>query len=201
MIRLDRAVIVEGKYDKITLENVIDAVIIPTNGFGIFKDREKCAVIRELARRDGIIVMTDSDSAGQMIRSYLKNVCGRDGKITYVCVPAVRGREKRKKKAGREGLLGVEGMSPEILLESLRRSGVTAEPEEKRREAVGKGDLFALGLSGRDNSAVLRRELAKALRFPENLSANAFLDLVNAVYSREEFEKEVLKWRQGSDKK
>ena len=92
-------------------------------------------------------------------------------------------------------------MSPEILLEALRRSGVTAEPEEKRREAVGKGDLFALGLSGRDNSAVLRRELAKALRFPENLSANAFLDLVNAVYSREEFEKEVLKWRQGSDKK
>lgn len=201
MIRLDRAVIVEGKYDKIALENVIDALIIPTDGFRIFKNREKCAVIRAAAERDGIIVMTDSDSAGQMIRSYLKKICGENGKITYAVIPPIKGREKRKKKSGREGLLGVEGMPPEVLRGALERCGVTAAEAEKKRETVGKADFYAMGLSGGENSAVMRRGLAEHMGFPNNLSANAFLDLINAVYSKEEFEKEVLLWRQDSAKR
>lgn len=201
MLSLDRAVIVEGRYDKTALENIIDAVIIPTNGFEIFKDKEKCSLIRTLAERDGIIVMTDSDSAGQVIRSYLKKICGEKGKITYVCVPQIRGKEKRKKQAGKEGLLGVEGLSPEILLSALKRSGVTAGVAERRKNHTSKADLFRLGLSGRENSAVMRESLCEALKFPKKISANAFLDLVNAVYSLEEFENEVVAWRQGSDKK
>lgn len=201
MIKLDRAVIVEGRYDKKALENVVDATIITTDGFGIFKNREKCEIIRTLALRKGVIVMTDSDSAGQVIRSYIKRICGEKGKITLVCVPRIEGKEKRKSKAGREGLLGVEGMSPEVLIGALERSGITAEGVKERRKGITKTVLFGLGLSGRENSALLRESLADFLHFPKKLSANAFLDLANAVYSPEEFNNEVILWRQDSGKR
>lgn len=200
MIRLTQAVVVEGKYDKIALENVIDATIIPTDGFGIFRDREKIALLRLLARRDGIIVMTDSDSAGAFIRSRLKQLCG-DGTIVNVYIPRLPGKEKRKDKPGKEGLLGVEGMTQEALLAALEKSGVTAAQTPDRGRRVTKTDLFRMGLSGGENSAGMRRSLMRELSLPPSLSANAFLDFVNTVFGAGEFEKRVAGWKRGTDKK
>ena len=199
MIKINQAVIVEGKYDKITLGNIIDAVIIPTNGFGVFKDKEKCELIRTLAQKNGIVIMTDSDSAGALIRSHLKNICN-GGSIVNVYMPALKGKERRKAKAGKEGLLGVEGMSEEIILEALARSGITDGvicPPQKR---VQKQDMFSLGLSGGENCSLKRKKLARFLSLPETLSANAFLDAVNAVYGFEEFMKAVELWKQEEPK-
>ena len=189
MIRVTLPIIVEGKYDKITLENVVDAVIIPTNGFGIFKDREKCDLIRELARRnDGIIIMTDSDKAGSLIRRYIKNIVGNVSLIN-VYVPTLKGKEKRKSTYSKEGILGVEGMTPEVIVSALKRSGVTDFKTEIKKEKITKTDLFVLGLSGSDNSAANRKKLLKFLELPNNLSANAMLDVLNAMYDVNEFKK------------
>lgn len=200
MIHVKEAVVVEGKYDKITLENVIDAVIIPVGGFSIFKDKERCELLRVLSQKEGIIVLTDSDSAGQMIRSHLKKVC-TGGKVTHVYVPTLRGKEKRKRQAGKEGLLGVEGMSEDVLLEAFRQSGVLADSIEKKRTPVTKMQLYGMGLSGGVNSRQEREELCAHLRLPTKISANAFLDMMNALYGLEEFEKVVSAWRQDKDKK
>lgn len=200
MIHLKQAVIVEGKYDKITLENLIDATIIPLGGFQIFKDKEKRELLRTLARRDGIIVMTDSDHAGMMLRSHLKSICA-DGKIINVYIPQLAGKEPRKKTAGKEGLLGVEGLSKEVLLEALERCGVCAEEKDENRRRITKGDLFAAGLSGGENSAEKRQSLARFLKLPQNFSANAFLDIINTVYTAEEFERSLRQWQQDRDKK
>ena len=200
MIRLKQAVIVEGRYDKITLDNVIDTLIIPTNGFSIFKDKEKCRLIRTLAQKDGIIVMTDSDSAGGVIRAYIKKIVG-DGQIINVYVPQLRGKEKRKATAGKEGLLGVEGMPPEVIEAALQKSGVFAEKTEKKTRKITKTAMFSLGLSGADGSAEERRRLLRYLELPENLSPNAMLDILNVFYSADEFERVVSLWRQEADKK
>ncbi|MBR7133794.1 MAG: DUF4093 domain-containing protein [Clostridia bacterium] len=186
MIRLEQPVIVEGKYDKITLENVIDALIIPTNGFGIFKDREKCELIRTLAKRSGIIIMTDSDSAGAMIRAHIKKISG-DGRIINVYVPCLKGKEKRKSTQSREGLLGVEGMTPEIITKALERSGVCGKYIEKKGKKITKTDMYLAGLSGGENSSEKRREYLKKLSLPENLSPNAMLDILNTIFTYEEF--------------
>lgn len=199
MIKLKQAVVVEGKYDKITLENIIDATIIKTDGFAIFKDKEKCDFLRRLANEKGIIVMTDSDSAGALIRSYLKKICN-DGKIINVYIPQLKGKEKRKASHSKEALLGVEGMSEEIILKSLQRSGVFCDESKEKMRLVNKLDLFELGLSGADNSAALRKSLCSTLKLPVNLSSNAFLDAVNAVYGYEEFIEQVRKWQQEWDK-
>lgn len=199
MIHLKQAVIVEGKYDKITLENLIDATIIPLGGFQIFKDKEKRELLRTLAHRDGIIVMTDSDHAGMMLRTHLKNICA-GGKITNVYVPQLAGKEPRKRTAGKEGLLGVEGLSKEVLLKALERCGVCADEKDAKRRRVTKGDLFAAGLSGGENSVEKRRALAQFLDLPQNFSANAFLDIINTVYTAEEFEERLHEW-QDQDKK
>lgn len=191
MIRLDRPVIVEGKYDKITLENVIDAPIITTDGFGIFKNAEKRALLRRLAREKGVIVMTDSDSAGAVIRAYLKKILG-ETEIVNVYVPALRGKERRKISASREGLLGVEGMPPEIITEALKKSGVFCERSAERRK-ITKNDMFSAGLCGRPNSTAARRELLKQLGLPERLSSSAMLDALNCILSYEEFAETVLK--------
>lgn len=199
MIRIKQAVIVEGKYDKITLGNIIDAVIIPTNGFGIFKDKEKCELIRTLAHKNGIVIMTDSDSAGALIRSHLKNICN-GGSIVNVYVPTLKGKEHRKAKAGKEGLLGVEGMSEKVILEALARSGITDSVISPPQKRVQKKDMFSLGLSGGENSLLKRKSLARFLSLPEALSSNAFLDAVNAVYGFEEFMKAVELWKQEEPK-
>lgn len=200
MIHVNEAVVVEGKYDKITLENVVDALIIPVNGFSVFKDKERCDLLRMLARKQGIAILTDSDSAGQMIRAYLKNICA-DGKVTHVYIPPLFGKEKRKRQAGKEGLLGVEGMSEAVLTEAFRKSGIAAEPRAVPREPITKTQLYLWGLSGGVQSRTERAELLSWLKMPTTLSANAFLDLINSLYGREEFERLVFRWRQDRDKK
>lgn len=201
MIKLSQAVIVEGKYDKITLENIIDATIIATNGFAIFKDAEKRELIRLLAQKHGIVVITDSDSAGAVIRSHLKQIC-HEGSITNVYVPQLVGKEKRKNKASKEGFLGVEGMSQQTLIDALTRSGITgSEIATKSVRKITKTDMYALGLSGRENSAQKRQSLAQHLNLPTNMSGNAFLDCLNAVFEYNEFLKAVELWQQEEGKR
>lgn len=190
MIKLNMPIIVEGKYDKITLENVVDTLIITTNGFGIFKDTQKCELIRMFAKREGIIVLTDSDSAGNMIRAHIKNIVS-DGKIINVYVPQLKGKERRKATASKEGFLGVEGLSKEVLIEALLKSGVTDFKTDKAKAKITKIDMFLNGLSGTKNATNNRKVLLKFLNLPDNLSANATLDVLNTLLDKEEFEKAV----------
>ena len=199
MIKLKSPVIVEGKYDKITLENVIDALIIPTNGFSIFKDTEKCRMIRALAQRYGVVILTDSDSAGNMIRAHIKNIVG-DCEIYNVYVPQIVGKEKRKEGYGKERLLGVEGMTPDILLEALKKSGITGEALPERKDKITKTDLYFCGLSGGENSGLRRKELLKKLDLPQNLSPNAMLDILNTVITKEEFYEVTREWQNSQGK-
>lgn len=199
MIRLDRAVIVEGKYDKIALENIIDANIFVTDGFGIFKNKEKCALIRTLARKNGIIIMTDTDSAGALIRSYLKNICA-DGDIVNVYVPQLSGKERRKSVPSKQGLLGVEGVGKDAILEALARSGVLGEEVTERRRSITKTDMYLAGLSGREDSSISRQSFARFVRLPVGISPNALLDAINAIYSYDEFIKVVEEWHREADK-
>lgn len=190
MIKLNMPIIVEGKYDKITLENVVDTLIITTNGFGIFKDEQKCELIRMFAKRQGVIVLTDSDSAGNLIRNHIKSIVS-DGKVINVYVPQLKGKEKRKSSASKEGYLGVEGLSKSVLTDALLKSGVTDFKTDKKINKITKTDMFLSGLSGTLNAAENRRQLLKFLNLPVNLSANATLDVLNTVLEREEFEKAV----------
>lgn len=200
MIKIGKPIIVEGKYDKITLENVVDGLIIPTNGFGIFKDREKCLMIKELAQRNnGIIIMTDSDSAGSVIRAYIKNIVGNCD-IINVYIPQLKGKEKRKTVAGKEGLLGVEGMTTEIILASLKKSGVTAVSGEKPKRKITKTDMFSAGLSGVAGSSDNRKKVLEHLGLPQELSPNAMLDVLNNILSYEEFFEVTEKCLKSQDK-
>jgi len=186
LIKLDKAIIVEGKYDKIRLENIVDAPIIVTNGFSVFKDKEKLALIKRLAQKSGIIILTDSDSAGMMIRSYLKG-CIPSELITHVYIPDIFGKEKRKAKPSSAGLLGVEGVDDSLLLESFSRAGVLCEETEKKGRQVTHSDLFELGLSGSDNSKSLRQSLLKELSLPSKMSTNSMLTAINVLYDYDEF--------------
>ena len=192
MIKLNIPIIVEGKYDKITLENIIDAPIFKTDGFGIFKNAEKRGLIRQLAEKNGIIVMTDSDSAGNLIRSHLKGIVGEE-KIINVYIPQIEGKEKRKSVSSKEGYLGVEGMTEETVLTALEKSGVFAKTGINTKEKITKQQLFALGLSGNQNAKQKREEAAEKLGLPKGLSSNAFLDALNALYTYEELFKAVTK--------
>ncbi|MGN0451216.1 MAG: toprim domain-containing protein [Acutalibacteraceae bacterium] len=198
MIRLDRPVIVEGKYDKIALENVVDALIITTDGFRVFKNREKCDLIRQLARKNGVIIMTDSDSAGAVIRSYIKKIIS-DCEIINVYVPELRGKEKRKAKPSKSGLIGVEGMSPEIIENALKRSGVFSAKEENRRK-ITKTDMFVFGLSGREDSSFKRKDFLRFLGLPESLSPSAMLDVLNNMLTADEFFDKAELWNKGIKK-
>ncbi len=199
MIKLNMPIIVEGKYDKITLENVVDTLIITTNGFSIFRDKEKSALIKTFAERDGIIVLTDSDSAGNMIRNHIKNIA-KDGKIFNVYVPQIKGKEKRKATASKEGILGVEGLSKQVLLEAFQKSGViTGEVREKGKK-ITKTDMYLCGLSGGENSVQDRKKLLNYLDLPQNLSANAMLDVLNTILTFEEFERAVAECLNRGDK-
>lgn len=186
MIKLKQAVIVEGKYDKIKLKSIIDAPIITTDGFGIFKNREKMALIKSLAQKRGIIIMTDSDSAGFMIR---KKICGsvNSGRILNVYIPDIFGKERRKAHSSKEGKLGVEGVPKDVILTALKRAGVTSTESVKSGGQITKADLFELGLSGRPNSAQKRLALLKSLNLPENMTANSLLEVLNIFFTKEEF--------------
>lgn len=192
MIRIRQAVIVEGKYDQIRLSSLVDTVILTTEGFGVFKDKEKQKLLRRLAYERGLVVLTDSDSAGFLIRSFLNGIV-EPQYITNVYIPDVFGKEKRKAAPSKEGKLGVEGMRTEQLLEALRKAGVTAEtgdaPHERRE--VTKTDLYEDGLSGGQDSARKRRRLLRALDFPERMSANAMLKLINTCMTYAEYKAAV----------
>ncbi len=201
MISLKYPVIVEGKYDKITLENIIETLIVSTNGFSIFKDREKCALIKRLAEKSGgIIVLTDSDSAGNMIRAHLKNIISDSAEIINVYVPCIKGKEKRKDKASKEGFLGVEGMPKEVILSALNKSGLLSQENSSNERKITKTDMFLFGLSGKSNSALKRKQLLEYLELPQNLSSNAALDIFNAYFSYTEFSEVIKKWQKGQIK-
>ena len=192
MIRIRQAVIVEGKYDQIRLSSLVDTVILTTEGFGVFKDYEKQNLLRRLAYERGLVVLTDSDSAGFVIRSFLNGIV-EPQYITNVYIPDVFGKEKRKAAPSKEGKLGVEGMRTEQLLEAFRKAGVTAEtgdaPHERRE--VTKTDLYEDGLSGGQDSARKRRRLLRALDFPERMNANAMLKLINTCMTYAEYKAAV----------
>ena len=187
MIKLSQPVIVEGKYDIIKLSNMIDGLLIKTDGFGIFKDKEKQQLIRRLAGEKGIIVLTDSDSAGFMIRNFITSVVPKE-KITNVYIPDVYGKEKRKTEAGREGKLGVEGMSEDVLLEAFRKAGVLCDKSEvTERRLITNVDLYEWGFSGRDDSKKKRQALLKSLALPERMSTSSLVKILNAFVTYEEF--------------
>ncbi len=196
MIKLDKVIIVEGKYDKIRLANLLDATIITTNGFGIFKDTEKIAFIKLMAEKKGLVILTDSDHAGQLIRKHVEKIAGKN-RVTHVYLPQLLGKEKRKNTASAEGFLGVEGTPDDIILSALSRAGLCGEKTEQKGRQITKTDLFNLGLSGTDCAKENRESLLLFLNLPKTLPANSMLDALNTLYSFEEFNKEVLKWKQG----
>lgn len=191
MIKLDMPVIVEGKYDIIKLSNIIDALVIKTDGFGIFKDKEKQKLIRRLAGEKGIIVLTDSDSAGFMIRNFIYSVVPKE-KIINVYIPDVFGKEKRKTEGSREGKLGVEGMSEEVLIEAFRKAGVICQSSDNSsRRLITNIDLFEAGLSGGKNSKAKRAALLKSLALPERMSTSSLVKILNTFVTYDEFIKKV----------
>ena len=184
MLELREAIVVEGKYDKIALEALVHTAIFTTDGFGIFNNKEKMALLRSVAEKRGLIVLTDSDGAGLLIRNRLRSsIDARYLKHAYI--PEVLGKERRKTRPSRAGTLGVEGMSVSTLEEVLRRAGATLTPQTS--VGLTKADLYAMGLSGGKDSSVMRKELCTALSLPTNLSAAGLLDAVNSLYTREEF--------------
>lgn len=187
MHKLREVILVEGRYDKNTLSQLVDAVILETSGFGIFNDKQKQKLLRTLAEARGLIVLTDSDGAGFVIRNFVKG-CVDPALVKHAYIPDIFGKERRKATPSKEGKLGVEGMRPEVLLDALRRAGATIDGESAAPEkTITKADLYARGLSGRDDSAEKRKALMKRLDLPEHLSATALLDVLNALMSREEF--------------
>ncbi len=189
MVKIKEAILVEGRYDKNTLSQIVDAPILETSGFGIFKDKQQMALLRRIAETRGLIVFTDSDGAGFVIRNHIKSaIPARYLKHAYI--PDIAGKEKRKAAPGKEGKLGVEGMSREIILEALKRCGATIEGETVSSAGqITKQDMVALGLSGRAGSSEKRKALMKTLNLPEHMSANALLQALNLLYRLEEVEK------------
>ena len=186
MVKIKEAILVEGRYDKNTLSQIVDAPILETNGFGIFKDKKQMALLRQVAEKRGLIVFTDADGAGFVIRNHVKSaIPGKFLKHAYT--PDIFGKERRKDKAGKEGKLGVEGMKPEIILEALRKAGATIEGEDiPALNAITKQDMMDLGLSGGADASAKRIALLKKLNLPEHMSANALLQALNLLYSLEE---------------
>lgn len=179
-------VIVEGKYDKIKLESVIDGLILTTDGFRIYKDKEKTDLIRTFAERVGVIILTDSDGAGFQIRNHLKG-CIKNGKIYNVYIPDIFGKEKRKDKPSKEGKLGVEGIDTEILLRAFKEAGVFSDDEEKATEWLTRADMLDDGLIGSADSSGLRKRLTEELKLPERLSTAALMEVLNRLYTRESY--------------
>ena len=187
MLELKETIVVEGKYDLMKLKECIASPIIATEGFRIFADKEKQFLIREIASKNGIVLMTDPDRAGQVIRSFLRGIADKS-KIKQCYVPLVKGVEKRKSAPSKEGLLGVEGLSTDVLKEALIRCGAEIVGEEKpeKKQEITKMDLYELGLSGRENSAKIREQLLESLGLPTYLSANAMLCAINCLYKKQE---------------
>lgn len=194
MIRIQEAIIVEGKYDKIKLSSFVDGLILETGGFRIFQDKRQMALIRRLADTQGIVVLTDSDAAGFVIRNHLAGSVDRN-KIKHAYIPDIFGKEKRKEKASREGKLGVEGVESSLIVKALTLAGATFLDGETQPQAAGepitKADLFAWGLSGGEGSAARRRVLLEHLNLPEHLAPNALVAVLNRMYARQACQKMV----------
>ncbi len=190
MLKINEAIIVEGKYDKIKLSSVVDAVIIVTNGFGIFKDSEKLELIRYYAEKTGIIILTDSDSAGRKIRGYIKGAV-KNGKIMNVYIPDVFGKEKRKIKPSAEGKLGVEGIGVETLISAFEKSGISSS-ESLHNHDITNTTLYELGLSGCQNSRYLREKLQKSLGLPSVMSSSSLIEVLNTMMTSAELSDYVL---------
>jgi ribonuclease M5 len=190
MLKIKEAIVVEGRYDKNTLSQLVDTLILTTDGFQVFQRRDKAALLRRVAAKRGLIVLTDSDGAGFVIRNHLKGIIPQN-QLKQCYIPDVYGKEKRKKTPGKEGKLGVEGMPPAVLEEALRQCGATILGEaakERNREEITRLDLFQAGLSGGENSAAKRKALLKRLDLPEHLSANALVQVLNTIITKEEFQ-------------
>ncbi len=188
MVRIKEAIVVEGRYDKNTLCQIVDAPILETAGFGIFKDKQQMALLRRVAEKRGLIVFTDSDGAGFVIRNHIKSAIPAKY-LKHAYIPDIPGKEKRKSTPGKEGKLGVEGMTKEVILEALRKAGATMEGEDAPQcRGITKQDLMALGLSGGPDAGAKRLALLKKLNLPEHMSANAMLQALNLLYSLEELE-------------
>ena len=186
MVKIKEAIVVEGRYDKNTLAQIVDAPILETSGFGIFKDKEQLSFLRKVAHQRGLIVFTDSDGAGFVIRNHLKSAIAPKY-LKHAYIPDVYGKERRKTAAGKEGKLGVEGMPPDVILEALRRAGASFENEDNHTpQTITKQDLVELGLSGGKDSSEKRKALLKQLELPEHMSANAMLQALNLLYTAEE---------------
>ena len=187
MLKIKEAIVVEGRYDKNTLSQIVDAPILETSGFGIMKDKQQLKLLRRVAQTRGLIIFTDSDGAGFVIRNFLKGAI-EPKYLRHAYIPDIPGKEKRKASPGKEGKLGVEGMTPQIITDALRKAGATILGEESKRTAgnITKQDMMELGLSGGQNSSELRKKLMKKLDLPEHMSANALLQAVNLLYTLDE---------------
>ena len=185
--RVREVIVVEGRYDKNTLLQAVDAVVVETGGFAVFRNGEKAAYLRRLAEKRGVILLTDPDGAGFVIRNHLKGILPPE-QVKQAYVPDVYGKERRKKKGGKEGKLGVEGMPPEVLLEALRRAGAQAEDSPEPPDPITKTDLYLAGLSGGADSAARRRALQQELGLPEHLGSTGLLQALNLLMTREEFQ-------------
>ena len=188
MRQIREVIVVEGRYDKNTLKQVVDATIVETGGFGVFRDDERLALLRRLAAERGLIILTDSDGAGFVIRNFLKGAIPKS-QIKQAYIPDIHGKERRKRTAGKEGKLGVEGMAPEVLLTALERAGATFLDEPaagKERMPLTKADLYELGLTGQPDSGARRAKLLKKLDLPEQMTTNALLETLNILYDRED---------------
>lgn len=199
MIKIREAIVVEGRYDRNTLSQVVDAPIFETSGFGIRKNPEQMALLRQVAQRRGLIILTDGDGAGMVIRNFLKGAID-PALVKHAYIPDVFGKERRKSAPGKEGKLGVEGMRPEVLIEALRRAGATleGESEQPRNELTGQ-DFFDLGLTGQSGSEELRHALQKKLGFPEKMSPKALRQSLTLLYTRQELEAVIAPLRQNGE--
>lgn len=190
MLKLKEVVIVEGKYDKIKLSQILDALIIDVGGFNIFKNKEKVQMIKKLADKNGVLILTDSDHAGFMIRNYLNGIIPQ-GKIKHAYIPDIIGKEKRKKTYSKERKLGVEGVDDKIILDAINKVSLKKEEKTNNIKEVTKMDFYKDGLSGRDNSSDKRKKLLKKLNLPENLSQNALIKVLNKTISYDEYKRVV----------
>lgn len=186
MIKIKEAIVVEGRYDKNTLSQIVDAPILETSGFGIFKDKKQMALLRQVAKKRGLIVFTDPDGAGFVIRNHIKSAIPSQY-LKHAYIPDMMGKERRKRNPGKEGKLGVEGMNPDTIVEALRRAGATIEGQEAvAASQITKQDLMELGLSGGADASTKRLVLLKKLDLPEHMSSNAMLQALNLLYTQEE---------------
>lgn len=187
MVKIREAIVVEGRYDKNTLSQIVDAPIFQTGGFQIYKDKAQLALLRQVAEKRGLIVFTDSDGAGFVIRNFLKSAI-EVKYLKHAYIPDIYGKEKRKASPGKEGKLGVEGMTRDVILEALRRAGATFEDGTAVKQGdITKQDMVQLGLSGGKDSSALRAALLRKLGMPAHMSANALLQALNLLYTKEEF--------------